>query len=586
LVAAIALAVGASLALAALPAPASAATVPTPPRRIYSGWGYFSSTTTPALTSLSVNRDLVNEVSPFWYTARWSGSASSVDEAQYAVNKAAVLPLLKASGVPVVPSVTDGMPARTMAAVLANPTLRSIFVSQLVDVAVANGYDGMDLDFESFAFKDGRATWPTTRPAWATFVAQLATALHARGKILVVTTPPLYDAARGTSSGYWVYDWITIGRYVDRLRIMAYDYSVSGGNIAPYPWVESVVAFAVTQVAPGKIQLGVPAYGRSAASSVVGVCPTNRPNNYRDVVAFTAADSLTAVPSTTTSTSTLIRRAAVRTWDPTTREMRFTYSLTYKGVTSAGAATSCTVYRAGWYDAADSTVAKAGLVAKYHLSGLAQWTLGGEDRGQWSRLRSYARTIAPTATAVRASMPSLVSFGSRALITGRAVTSGVPVAGAKAYLYYRQTGTSAWRVIDEGVTTSAGVASFSPVISRHSEFRVVVPGNFDRLTGWAQTSVRARTAITLVAPSATVRAGTAIRVPVTVAPNIKGMTVLRQVYQSGRWVTLGAALADAHGRLTFVFTPTTRGRTYSYRVFAYGTSSVLPMAKGFVVRAV
>ncbi len=62
------------------------------------------------------------------------------------------------------------------------------------------------------------------------------------------------------------------------------------------------------------------------------------------------------------------------------------------------------------------------------------------------------------------------------------------------------------------------------------------------------------------------------------------MKVLRQVYESGRWVTLGAALTDANGRLTFVVTPTTRGRTYAYRVYAYGTSSVLPMSKGFTIR--
>ncbi len=349
------------------------------------------------------------------------------------------------------PSITDGMPARTMAALMANPTLRALFVKQLVDLAVSNGYAGLDLDFEKFAFSDGRATWPTTRPAWVAFIQALSAGLHAKGKILAVTTPPIYDAARGTSSGYWVYDWINIAAYVDRLRIMAYDYSISGGPIAPYPWVEGVVAFAVTQVPPGKIQVGVPAYGRSAAGTVIGVCPTNRPSNYRSTVAFTAATAMTAVPSVATSSATVVRTKALRTWDATNREMRFSYSVTYKGVTSAGAATSCTVPRTGWYDAADSAVAKAGLVKKYHLAGIAQWTIGGEDRGQWSRLRAYARTIAPTTTTVAAAAPSLVSFGSRALVTGRAMTSGVPVAGATAYLYYRKTGTSTWTKILDGV---------------------------------------------------------------------------------------------------------------------------------------
>ena len=47
--------------------------------------------------------------------------------------------------------------------------------------------------------------------------------------MLSITTPPLYSA----TTGYWVYDWAGIADKVDRLRIMAYDYSVSGGPIAP-----------------------------------------------------------------------------------------------------------------------------------------------------------------------------------------------------------------------------------------------------------------------------------------------------------------------------------------------------------------
>ena len=96
-----------ALVAVALPASAAAATSPVP-RRIVSGWGYFNSTSSTALTGLAANADLFTDVSPFWYTARWSGSSSSIAAASYAANKASVLPAIRATGVKVLPTITDG----------------------------------------------------------------------------------------------------------------------------------------------------------------------------------------------------------------------------------------------------------------------------------------------------------------------------------------------------------------------------------------------------------------------------------------------------------------------------------------------
>ena len=49
-------------------------------------------------------------------------------------------------------------------------------------------------------------------PLWVAFVSELGARLHADGRILTVTVPPIYDAGQSPDSGYWVYDYGGIAR--------------------------------------------------------------------------------------------------------------------------------------------------------------------------------------------------------------------------------------------------------------------------------------------------------------------------------------------------------------------------------------
>ena len=62
-------------------------------------------------------------------------------------------------------AIVDAMPAGGMAAVLADPASRAAHVATIGDLAAANGFDGIDIDYEKFAFSDGSSTWATTRRA-------------------------------------------------------------------------------------------------------------------------------------------------------------------------------------------------------------------------------------------------------------------------------------------------------------------------------------------------------------------------------------------------------------------------------------
>jgi spore germination protein YaaH len=157
---------------------------------------------------------------------------------------------LKTRGLIVIPTITDDQPVRAMAELLANDSRRAVLVKSIRDLVAKYNYDGIDLDIETFYAKgETRANWPAMKPNWISFIKELSTALHTDGKLLSVTTPPDFDPAT-KRAGNWVYAWSDIGPLIDRLRIMAYDYSTTTpGPIGPLDWTEDAVKFAVTQLA-------------------------------------------------------------------------------------------------------------------------------------------------------------------------------------------------------------------------------------------------------------------------------------------------------------------------------------------------
>jgi len=81
--------------------------------------------------------------------------------------------------IPTVANILNGVwDGALVSRIIADPVLTTVNVSSLVQLAVTNGYDGIDLDYENLSASD--------RPAFTTFVNQLAVALHAQGKLLTV----------------------------------------------------------------------------------------------------------------------------------------------------------------------------------------------------------------------------------------------------------------------------------------------------------------------------------------------------------------------------------------------------------------
>lgn len=369
------------------------------------------------------------EVSPFGFSATGAGTiATSGTEGNLAV----AVQSLRNQGLPVVPSITDGTGKLVMAGILANPTTRTQHVQAITNLVVGRGYDGIDLDYEGFAFSDGSSTWTTTRPNWAAFIVELAASLHANGKLLSVTVPPIWN---GGSSGYWVYAWPEMLPHVDRLRLMVYDWSVSTpGPVGPISWQTNVSSY-VDSVVPveqrSKVQIGVNAYGRSWGTVVSGTCPTNASTG------TTAVQMESAAQLAADHGATPVRDAS--------GEMRFTYDVTYTGSKSgptpapalptpstyanstepisvaalrpalrldASGTTTCTVRRTVYYPDEFTVVQRANAVVAAGYSGIAIWALGYETTALWGPLSGIDVPRGPGTTPIGSLDSAAISGGS------------------------------------------------------------------------------------------------------------------------------------------------------------------------------
>lgn len=316
---------------------------------------------------------MLRQVSPFWYSTH-DATTITPDGNLSLDATAAFVAAIRAAGAKVVPSISDGMDAGKMAALLADPAARATHVAAIADLAATNGFDGIDIDYEKFAFADPRSSWETTRPLWISFISELGARLHADGRILTVTVPYITDTARTDLSGYWVYDYAGIEPFVDQIRIMAYDYSTDkAGPIAPLGFVEQAIKAAKSAVRDDtKLVLGVPLYGYNWPIATVGTCPPNPEG--RTSVTQRTIDEL------------LAKRGATAIHDSTTGESSFTYQL---DVTDGAAA--CTQTREVHFVDAEGTRQRIDLARRERLGGVSLWALGFDSPNTWTTIASLAR---------------------------------------------------------------------------------------------------------------------------------------------------------------------------------------------------
>jgi hypothetical protein len=245
------------------------------PNRFITGWvPYWNASGSTATIGNADVASLYSEVSMMWFGTAADGSVPLLASSS---SLATTIATARASGLPVIPTIFDSSAPGVMKAVMADTARRTAHAGAIVDRVLAGGFDGIDIDYEVFAFGDHMPRYDATHSAnWVSFVRTLAAKLHAKGKLLSVTVPAVWNLG---TSGYTFYAQDQLGQMVDRLRLMVYDWSVGvPGPIAPNYWVDSVINYTanIARVPAHKVQLGVPAYGRhwNVKANAAETCPS------------------------------------------------------------------------------------------------------------------------------------------------------------------------------------------------------------------------------------------------------------------------------------------------------------------------
>jgi hypothetical protein len=497
------------------------------------------------------NKDLMKEIMPFWFSIK----SPTVIRNDYVSGNpswpmADTVCLLRRAGLQVIPTMTDGTGKLVLSNYLANSATRATIVKTIVDLVLTNNFDGIDLDYEGFAFVDGNTTWTKTAPRWVALVKELSVALRSHNKLLSISTPYVYDP-KEKQKGYYVYAWADVASSIDRLRIMTYDYSVAKpGPIGPISWVERTLKYAVSIMPPSKVYIGLPGYGRDWITSVNGKCPVSAPPGLKGgakaaVFKMNYANAKAAIDK------------AVPQFDEKTSEATYSYSQTFNGLTATGASTECTVNRTVWYQNPRSYAERMALVAKYRLGGAALWTLAMEDPAATTEMRNAALSIAPdpvvSTISIEGAPQNTINYAGLFTVKGLVTLKDKsPIAGLPVSLEIKRANETQWSKVTELVTDLDGSISTPMTLGANAALRLTTTGTWERAESVSQeVKISVTTSIQLDRP-VSVSKGAPIVVKAQLLPRSIGKSAQLQKNINGKWQNIGAAvLSDENGLITF-----------------------------------
>ena len=508
---------------------------------------------------LFTNKDLMKEVMPFWFSLK---SPTVIRDDYVSGNPswpmADTVCLMRRAGLQIIPTMTDGTAKLVLSQYLSNAATRTTIVNTIVDLVVKNNFDGIDLDYEGFAFVDGNTSWSKTAPRWVALVKELSVALHAKNKLLSVSTPYLYDP-KEKQKGYFVYAWADIASSIDRLRIMTYDYSVAKpGPMGPLSWTEKTIQYAISIMSASKVYVGLPGYGRDWITSVNGKCPTSAPPGL-----IGGAKAATFKMDYAEAKAAI--DGAIPTYNEQFGEATYNYTQTYNGLSATGASTVCTVNRTVWYQNARSFAARMALVGKYRLGGAAMWTLGMEDAAATNEIRSAALAIAPDPVINTMILENLnqgsINYGQLFTVKGLiTLKDKTPIAGITVALEIKRTGESVWTKITDLVTALDGTVTTPMTLGGDASIRLTTVGTWERAESISSEQMIVVKSLLQIDRPVSASKGSVITVKAQLLPKLVGKSANLQKNVNGKWQNIGvASTSDANGLFTFTASEPKRG---------------------------
>lgn len=244
-----------------------------------------------------------------------------------------------------------GFSSDIMKKIVNNEHIQDLLINNILDVLRAKNYFGVDIDFEYI--------YPEDKTEYENFLRRLTSALHDEGYMVTAALAPKISREQ-QGILYESHDYNIIGGIVDKVLLMTYEWGFTLSPpmaVAPVNNVEKVIQYAVTEIDPDKILMGIPNYG------------------YNWTLPYEKGTRASVV-SNVEAMRLAQQYGATIQFDETAQAPHFNY------YDDDG------IEHEVWFEDARSIVAKLALVEKYNLAGIFYWTLMMPFPQNWTVLEN------------------------------------------------------------------------------------------------------------------------------------------------------------------------------------------------------
>ena len=194
----------------------------------------------------------LSTVTPFSYGVNPDGTLVMLDDGEMIAiaESGGVRPLLLITTL----TAEGKFSSQNAAAVLSDPLLTETLVNNILVQLETRDYYGVDVDFEYIP--------PEYTAQYTEFITLLRSKASPLGyKVFVALAPKTSATQRGLL--YEAHNYKTLGDAADYVLIMTYEWGYTYGPpmaVAPLDKVEEVLRYAITEIPPEKILMGIPNY--------------------------------------------------------------------------------------------------------------------------------------------------------------------------------------------------------------------------------------------------------------------------------------------------------------------------------------
>lgn len=225
-------------------------------------------------------------------------------------------------------------------------------IANLLQTVKDQHFDGIDIDYEGLGMEN--------RELFTTFIRSLTAAFHTEKKLVAVTV-------EARIANQVPLDWHNLGLIADEVRVMAYDYHSHNTNfpgpVAPLSWVKEVTDYAVANINPSKVVIGLGNYGYDWVQN-----PDDPQDWEGNGLSFDQAVALSKDKNAPITQMTGI--------DDRGYDIGSIPNFTYKD--DSGRQHSV------WFEDKDSLQSKVNLVSQYPVQGIIFWSVGLGDQTFWT----------------------------------------------------------------------------------------------------------------------------------------------------------------------------------------------------------